>query len=340
MARRRSSPAPPAGSTAATIGAARFLRPATVTELCERYAAGPEAMLVAGATDVGVEINLRHARNPLLLAIDHLPELRTLTTTPEHIEIGAALTLSELERDLDGAVPLLSEMFPLFASPLIRNTATLGGNIATASPIGDAAPVLLALNASLVLASVGGERTVALADYFTGYRETVRARGEVIRAIRIPRPQPGVSAFYKVSKRRFDDISSVAVAIAITLGSAPPGHETPDDAAPPGHETPDDDASLDDDAPPDGVHVTDVRIGLGGVAATPIRARATEEALTGMPWTADTFAASAAILATEGTPMDDHRASAAYRAAMLEQSMLRFVADTRPGPPAAAQVTR
>src|SRR5690625_6093772 len=109
--------------------------------------------------------------------------MRVFDTSDHHIQIGGALTLSELERALAGRVPLLAELFPQFASPLIRNTATLGGNIATASPIGDAAPVLLALGASLLLTSVRGEREVALEEYFTGYRQTVREPGEVIREI-------------------------------------------------------------------------------------------------------------------------------------------------------------
>ena len=99
--------------------------------------------------------------------------------------LGAALTLTELERRLDGAIPLFDEVFPQFASRLIRNGATLGGNLGTASPIGDFPPALLALEAELVLASVDGERTVPLADYFTGYRQTVRRPDELIKAIRI-----------------------------------------------------------------------------------------------------------------------------------------------------------
>ena len=114
-------------------------------------------------------------------------------------------------------MPLLADMFPQFASRLIRNGATLGGNLGTASPIGDTPPALLALDASLVLASVAGEREVLLADYFTGYRQSVRRPDELIKTIRIPLPLAPVTAFHKIAKRRFDDISSVAVAYALTL---------------------------------------------------------------------------------------------------------------------------
>jgi xanthine dehydrogenase small subunit len=287
---RQNLPAPPAKHTR-TDGGARFLRPRTLAEALHTLRENPGAVLVAGATDLGVDINLRHLRPPLVLAIDRLEELRSLTFGPGHIEIGAALTLSEVERGLGGRVPLLGQLFPQFASRLIRNAATFGGNLSTASPIGDAAPALLALDAAVVLSSADAEREVPLSEYYTGYRQSVRKPHEVLRAVRIPLPVAGNTAFYKIAKRRFDDISSVSVAIALQVV--------------------------------DGVAAS-VRIGLGGVAATPIRAFATEDALSGQPWTADTVARAAAVMAGEGTPIDDMRASAQYRSAMLKQALLRF----------------
>lgn len=302
LAARRAAGAPAARPTRSAAGDSEFVRPATLEELLDRLEQQPDALLVAGATDIGVERNLRHARPPLILGVDRLEELRGLHEGAGYVEIGAALTLSEIERGLDGRVPLLGRLFPQFASRLIRNSATLGGNLGTASPIGDAAPVLLALDATLVLASKRGVREVALADYFTGYRRSVREPGEIIRAVRIPLPLAARTAFHKISKRRFDDISSVAVAFAARY---------------------------------DGGVVADVRIGLGGVAATPIRARAAEEALAGKEPTREAVAAAAAAMAGEGTPLDDHRASARYRTAMLEQAMLRFCAESLPDPEAA-----
>ena len=300
LAQRRDSAAPAARSTQVSAPGAEFVRPADLAELLERFAQSPEAVLLAGATDAGVERNLRHTRAPLVLAIDRIEEMRGLSLTQDTLEIGAALTLTEVERSLEGRVPLLDQLFPQFASRLIRNGATLGGNLGTGSPIGDAAPVLLALDASVLLASASGEREVALADYFTGYRQSVRTPGELIRAVRIPLPLAPHSAFYKIAKRRFDDISSVAVAFALRL---------------------------------DGDRVADIRIGLGGVAATPLRATATEAALTGQPWDASTAARAASVLGAEGTPLDDHRASARYRSAMLQQSLLRFHAEQAPTKP-------
>jgi xanthine dehydrogenase small subunit len=290
------APAPVASRIDSDHGS--FVRPLTLAEALDLRADNPDAQLVAGSTDWGVELNLRHARARLSIGLDRLSELRGLEITETGIDIGAALTMTEIERGLAGSVPLLDAMFPQFGSRLIRNGATLGGNLATASPIGDATPALLALGCSLVLASRSGEREVALVDFFTGYRQTMLRPDELIKIIRVPTPVAPISAFHKIAKRRFDDISSVAVAYALRLS--------------------------------DGV-VESVLIGLGGVAATPIRARNTEVALAGKPWTSDNVRAAAEVLAAEGTPLSDHRASAAYRMAMLRTSLLKLYA-SNPGP--------
>ncbi len=296
-ARRAEAPPAPVATRISTDGAA-FSRPADLTEALQLLKDHPDAVVVCGATDWGVEVNLRGVRADRVVAIDRLSELRGFEVGEDKITLGAALTLTEIERRLDGAVPLLAEMFPLFASRLIRNGATLGGNLGTGSPIGDAPPALLALEAELVLASVDGERTVPLADYYTGNRQTVRAPGELIKDVVLPRPLAGLTAFHKIAKRRFDDISSVAVAFALDVD--------------------------------EGV-VQRATIGLGGVAATPLRARDTETALVGKPWTEHTVREAAEVLAREGTPIDDHRASAAYRSAMLRQSLLKLYAQHSPG---------
>ncbi|MEV6796355.1 FAD binding domain-containing protein [Streptomyces sp. NPDC051320] len=292
--RREQSPPAPVATEYARDGSV-FLRPSTLAEAVRLLRDRPDAVVVAGSTDLGVEVNIRSRRADCVVAIDRLPELRELRVESDYIEIGAAQTLTEIERRIDGSVPLLAELLPQFASRLIRNSATLGGNLGTGSPIGDSPPVLLALEASVVLADADGEREVPLADYFTGYRQSVRRPGELIRAVRIPLPLSPVAAFHKIAKRRFDDISSVAVAFALDIE--------------------------------DGI-VRKARIGLGGVAATPIRALAAEAALEGKPWAAETVEAAAQVLQAQGTPMNDHRASADYRSAMLGQSLLKLHAET------------
>jgi xanthine dehydrogenase small subunit len=291
MAARRDQPAPVAVSTDLRAADGRFVRPATLADTVTLLAENPSAVLVAGSTDWGVEVNIHGRRESLVVAIDRLPELCTLEFGDEFVEIGAAVTLSDAERFLAGRVPLLAELFPQFGSRLIRNLATIGGNLGTASPVGDTPPALLALEARVVLASVTGEREVEVSEYFTGYRQTVLRPGEVIRTIRIPLPLAGLTAFHKIAKRRFDDISSVAVAFALDVR---------------------------------GGVVQGARIGLGGVSATPFRARDTEAMLIGKPWTAGTARVAAASLGREGTPISDHRASAEYRSIMLSQAVLKF----------------
>ncbi|HEY3530809.1 MAG TPA: FAD binding domain-containing protein [Nocardioides sp.] len=293
LAVRRHAPAPTATPTRIDADGATFVRPEGLSDALRILADG-EATPVAGATDLGVEINLRGSRPSLLLAIDRLEALRELRWADDELRIGAALTLTEIERRLAGRVPVLDELFWQFASRPVRNGATLGGNLGTGSPIGDSAPVLLALDADVVLVSTGGERRVPLADYFTGYRTSVRRAEELIKEVVVPLPLAPLTAFHKVAKRRYDDISSVAVGFALDVA--------------------------------DGV-VRSARIGLGGVAATPLRARATENTLTGRPWTDETVDAAAAVLASEGTPIDDQRSSARYRSAMLGQALRRLFAE-------------
>jgi len=302
LQQRLAQPAPEPVATDAEIDGARFVRPATLPEALRILRDEKDALLVAGSTDWGVEVNIRGRRAPLVVAIEQLPELRTLSIEDDvasgaegYVEIGAALPLSEVEKRLDGRIPLLAQLFPQFASRLIRNRGTFGGNLGTGSPIGDTPPALLALRASVVLASVDSEREVDLADYFTGYRQTVKRPDELIKSIRIPLPLASTTAFHKIAKRRFDDISSVAIAFALDI---------------------------------DGGIVTGATIGLGGVAATPLRARATEDALIGKPWNIATVKAAAEILRGEGTPMSDHRASSEYRSLMLNTALLKLYSAT------------
>jgi xanthine dehydrogenase small subunit len=293
---RTADPAPPVAPGRITGRYGDWVRPASLTETLDLLTEHPGAKLVAGSTDWGVDLNLRHARAELSIGIDRLPELRDFADADDAITLGAALTLSEIEQRLAGTVPLLDGLFPQFASRLIRNGATLGGNLGTGSPIGDFPPVLLALDASVILVSAAGERTVRVADYFTGYRRTLRRPDELISAVVIPKPLAPLTAFHKIAKRRFDDISSIAVGYALTLAA-------------------------------DGT-VQSIMIGIGGAAATPIRAEASEDFLRGKSWTAETTDAAAELMAAEGTPIDDHRASAAFRTAMLGQSIRKFHVET------------
>ena len=274
-----------------------FVRPTDLAERSMLLAENPTARLVAGSTDWGVELNIRHSRAALTIGIDRLEELRALTVGSDTIDIGAALTLSEIERGLAGRVPLLAELFPQFASRLIRNGATLGGNLGTGSPIGDSPPALLALDASLVLASRDGEREVQAVRLL----HRLPADGQTARRADQDHPRPAAGR----ADQRIPQDRQAPVRRHLQCGNW--------------------------FRPALGRRLmrrwSDIKIGLGGVAATPLRALATEEFLTGKPWTREVVAEAAEVLNAEATPISDHRASAAYRTAMLGASLRKFFAE-------------
>jgi xanthine dehydrogenase small subunit len=288
---RRLEQSAPQLSEATLTSGRRYYRPTDLQGLWRQWRADPEATPVAGGTDVVVDMNLGGHRWPALVALDEIDELGRIEWTDDALEIGAAVPLRTLEESLGGAVPILEQLWPLFSSRLIRGRATLGGNLATASPIGDTPPALLALGADVRIASSQGERVVPLDELFTGYRQTVLGPGEIIRSIRIPRPFPAMQRFYKVSKRVLDDISTVAAAFAVEL---------------------------------EGHIVSRARLAFGGVAPTPVRAREAEEALEGRPWNAEAIHAASDKLRRALSPITDHRGSAAYRGAVAARLLEKF----------------
>ena len=269
-----------------------FHRPTTLAELFTLLAKVPDARIFAGGTDFGLEISKRFKRFPALISLEGVCELNELRETPNAWHIGAAVTLTTVLEKLGGEYPALENLLWWFGSRQIRNRATLGGNLVTASPIGDSAPVLLTSDAQLVLASANGERTVPIADFFTAYRKTLLKPGEVLKTIVLPRNDGFRRMFYKVSKRREMDISTVSACFAVKLDAAN--------------------------------RVTEVRIAYGGVAATPVRALKTEAALRGLPWTAETIAKVKPVLATEFTPISDFRGTKEYRAQIITNLLEKF----------------
>jgi len=311
FAERLRAPINPPGALRYTEGSQGFFRPASLAELFELRRAHPSASLVAGATEIGVELNKKFRRFPVLISVEAVPELTGIVSDPGKWRIGAAATLTVVEGALGGEFPSLAKMLSVFAGRQIRNRATMGGNLATASPIGDCAPVLLALDAEVVLASAGGERTVPLAGFFTGYRKTAMRPDEIILEIVLPRgpgPADGLvrrEDFLKVSHRRELDISIVSGAFCIDCDAA-------------------------------GI-VRRARLAYGGVAETPRRAPRAEAALAGKRLL-DGAAGALALLRDEFTPIDDVRGSAAYRKGLVVSLFEKFVSgetslacDERPG---------
>ena len=273
----------------------KFYRPSSLAEALAIRTADPELTIVCGGTDLVVEANQRHRRFPGLLSLELVKEMLRIDETEGAITIGASVPLSEVEARLRTKVPIFGQLLSLFSSRLIRNRATLGGNLCTASPIGDSPPVLLALRAEVVLASARGERVVPLDDFFTGYRQTALAKDELMVAVRVPLPVAPIARFYKVSKRHHDDISSVAAGFALDIRKA---------------------------------KVHSARLAYGGVAATPARATEAEAHLIGKPWSEATMKSTLPLLARAFAPMTDQRASAEYRAAMVPRLFEKLWIDT------------
>lgn len=275
-----------------------FSRPRTLDECLELLRADPGAKLVAGATDLGVESNLLERRWSHLVSVEAVRELHEFADTPAAVRIGAALPLSEIERRWRDAPDVFQEWLTLFASPLIRNRATLGGNLMTASPVGDGAPLLLALDAMLHIAGAGGRRVLPLSDFFAGYRTTVMRPGEVLVAVEIPKPLPRYVRFYKVAKRRLDDISTVAAAMGLDLDSSG--------------------------------RVRRARFAFGGVAATPIRVVEAENTIFGQPWNAGAVDRVQRILDRTLQPLTDHRGSSEYRLEVSKSLVEKYQWEHRP----------
>ena len=294
---RLKAPFIPPGDLDYRSGSERFVRPTTLAGLFAALKEHPGATLVAGATEIGVDVTKKFRSFPFLVSTEGVPELTRIVKTDSSWRIGAGANLTAVEEAVAGEYPSLAKMLKVFAARQIRNRATLGGNLATASPIGDGAPVLLSLDAELVLASAGANRTVALSNFFTAYRKTLLAPGEIILEVVVPRFDPGRgvarrSDFFKVSKRRELDISIVAAAFSV-------------------------------DTDPSGV-VRRARIAYGGVAATPVRARSAEAALEGRK-VSEAAADVTTILSGEFKPIDDVRGSAEYRRGLIVSLWEKFV---------------
>ncbi|MDP3253496.1 MAG: FAD binding domain-containing protein [Hydrogenophaga sp.] len=306
--------------------AEHYLRPATLKALLQARAANPKAQVVAGCTDVGLWVTKMHKRFEQVLDVTAAVELKRVETYPHHIAIGAAATLTAAYAALVSERPPLKTFAQRFAGLPVRNSGTLGGNVANGSPIGDSMPLLIALGANVVLMrwdekrGAIAHREMPLEDLYTGYRQNVMKPDELLCWIKVPRPpspqpsprgrglgsevlpplplgegggegSPEFLRVYKISKRFDDDISAVCLAIRMTV---------------------------------EGGTVKAVSIGAGGVAATPVRARQTEADLLGQPWNADTVMAATAALRAEFQPISDMRASAAYRHTVLGNLLQRF----------------
>ncbi len=273
-----------------------FIAPRSLDELTAVLKQYPQAHILAGGTDLSLVVTKQHRRLERVIYLGEIAELRAVSESATHLELGGGATWSAALPLLERHWPSLGELIRRFASPPIRNAATIGGNIANASPIGDGPPPLIALGASVLLLGPDGEREIPLEAFFHDYRQTDRRPGEIVALVRIPLPAAGSEfAVYKVSKRLDQDISAVCAAFALRLQNG---------------------------------LVAEAQLAFGGMAATPKRARLAENALVGRPWNSATIEAVAAALARDFTPLDDIRASARYRTLTAKNLLRRFHLET------------
>ena len=265
--------------------------PRSLAELTALRARHPQARLLTGGTDLGLEVTKHGKRLPVTIAVGAVEELRRVDGTPEGLRIGAAVTYSELLPHLAAYGPDLTELIRRLGSTQIRNLGTMGGNIANASPIGDTPPVLLALDAMIEIAGPEGLRLLPVADFFTGYRKTALAQDELVAAIHLPALKAGETLLIDKISRRYDqDISTVcgAMMLKITDGT-----------------------------------IAEARIAFGGMADRPKLAARTAEALKGQTLTMEAFSRASRMIKEDFTPISDFRASAHYRLRVAQNIILR-----------------
>lgn len=267
--------------------------PETADALAEWYEAHPEATLIAGATDVGLWVTKALRELPEVAFLNRCCDLQRIDESDGSLRIGAGVTMAQLLPVLRKHHPSYAEMIRRYGSEQVRQAATIGGNIANGSPIGDNPPALIALGAVLHLRKGDARRDMPLEEFFLDYGKQDRAPGEFVEAVTIPAEAPALRV-YKLSKRFDQDISAVCGAFNVTV---------------------------------EGGVITGSRIAFGGMAGIPKRAATVEAALIGKPWSEDTVRGVLALFGDDFTPLSDMRASAEYRLEAARNMILRYFHD-------------
>ncbi len=277
-------------------GRRQFFSPTEPDELSELLAAHPDATVLAGGTDVGLWVTKQHRDLQTVIYIGRVTALSQITQSDTHLEIGAAVPLTDAMVEIIARYPQVSDLLRRFASPPIRNAGTLVGNVANGSPIGDSMPLLMAIGSTVTLRSSNGVRELSLEDFYIDYQVKDLAAGEWVESVRLPLPTDNVVVHsHKLSKRFDQDISAVCTAYQLTL---------------------------------DGDRVANFRMACGGLAATIKRASHCEAALVGATWNAETIESAMAALAEDFAPISDMRASADYRLKATQNLLKRFYLET------------
>lgn len=273
--------------------AAGAFRPTDSDSLAEWYAANPDAVLVAGATDVGLWVTKQLRDLTPVAFLNGIEDLKGIEARGGSLHVGACVTISALREAVKERLPSFGELLRRYASVQVRNAATIGGNIANGSPIGDGPPALIALGATLHLRRGDEMRSMPLEDFFLEYRKQDRKPGEFVAGVSFPEKAPALRC-YKISKRFDQDISAVCGCFNVVVE--------------------------------EGV-VTSARIAFGGMAGVPKRASLAEAALVGKAWTEETIQAASEAMAGDFVPLSDMRASAGYRMLTAQNLLRRYFHD-------------
>lgn len=273
-----------------------YLQPKSLNELFIFWNSYPDAIIINGSTDIALKQTKKFEHLKTILELSAIYNLKNFEENQSEVIIGSGLSLEMLKFKIKNTFPELYNLLGVFASKQIREVATLGGNIGTASPIGDTIPLLMAMNAKLVLLSKSGNRYLSMDDFIIGYRKTALKKQEIIQSIIIPKTIDAITKFYKVSKRKDLDISTVSAGFRI---------------------------SLDDKI------IRDVCLAYGGMAEMPKRAKKTEAFLIGKNWDYQTILEAQKILFNEFSPISDARSGIEYRKMAAKNLLLKLFNDTR-----------
>ena len=274
-----------------------FHRPATLAEFYKIRAANERAVIVAGATDLGVALAEHATSWPVAIWTGGVKELVAISETARDWTFGAAVTWSEVLAKVKDAYPSFATLLTRFGSTQIRNAGTIGGNIGTASPIGDGPPSLIALGAKITLASARGEHSMPLEDFFLDYRKTALHEDEIIKSVTLPKPVAGQHfRVWKVSKRYDQDISTVCGAFNLFMKDG---------------------------------RIAAARVAFGGMAAIPRRVPTAENALMEEVPSDRVFESAANAIRGAFKPLDDWRGTAAYRLEVAGNLAIRLGAELK-----------
>ena len=275
----------------------RYYRPSTIDEALELRSQFPTAVVFSGATDVALRQTKKHEHFDIMLDLSGIRELQGIEIGNDAISIGSGVVMERIRQACKGLLPAFHEMLNVFASLQIRNIASIGGNLGSASPIGDSLPVLMACKAELTLISKRGERRTSMEEFIKGYRSTDLQADELIKSVHIPFPAPDMLIrFYKVSKRKDLDISTVSACFKIQKNS-------------------------------DG-RITDIILAYGGMAECTKRATKTEMSLLGKEWNEENIKKACVYLNNDFEPISDARSGKEFRSLVAGNLLLKFYYDT------------